>query len=101
MDMLRSAVSMLHAQCDQCLTKVERIFHDDERKQGIGMASLLMYNLKHYYYAAALISLLAEVLSTQQTLFVKKVKPLKEWLKKYLKVCYLLLPLVAVTIGYR
>jgi len=32
---------MLHAQCDQCLTKVERIFPDEERKQGIGMATLL------------------------------------------------------------
>lgn len=32
---------MLHAQCDQCLTKVERIFHDEERRRGIGIATLL------------------------------------------------------------
>ena len=55
---------------------------------------------------AALINLLAEVLSTQQTLFVRKVKPLREWLRKYLKVvcfvghccCYWLLQ---VGINYR
>lgn len=41
MDMLRSAVSMLHAQCDQCLTKVERLFPDEERKLGIGMVTIL------------------------------------------------------------
>ena len=50
-----------------------------------------------YYDTAALINLLAEVLSTQQALFVKKVKPVRDWLKKYLKV---LLPMVTVTIGY-
>lgn len=47
---------------------------------------------------AALINLLSEVLSTQQALFVKKVKPVRDWLKKYLKVInchlWLLLPLV-------
>ena len=32
---------MLHAQCDQCLSKLERIFSDDERKQGIGMVSIV------------------------------------------------------------
>ena len=55
-----------------------------------------------------MINLLSEVLSTQQTLFVKKVKPLREWLKKYLKVIrqyccrWLLLPLITqVGITYR
>ena len=32
---------MLHAQCDQCFTKVERLFSDEERKRGIGMVTTL------------------------------------------------------------
>jgi len=42
MEMLRGAVLMLHAQCDQCLTKVERIFPANsyegigDSKEGIG-----------------------------------------------------------------
>ena len=41
MEMLRGAVLMLHAQCDQCLTKVERIFPASDNKEGIGMVVLM------------------------------------------------------------
>lgn len=35
---------------------------------------------------ASLIELLAEVLDAEQSLFGKKVRPLEDWLKRYLKV---------------
>ena len=35
---------------------------------------------------ASLIELLAEVLDAEQSLFGKKVRPVEDWLKRYLKV---------------
>jgi len=37
---------------------------------------------------ASLIELLAEVLDAEQSLFGKKVRPLEDWLKRYLKVSH-------------
>ena len=38
------------------------------------------------FLSASLIELLAEVLDAEQSLFGKKVRPVDDWLRKYLKV---------------
>ena len=44
------------------------------------------YTRTHISYVASLIELLKEVLDAEQSLFGKRVRPLKEWLQRYLKV---------------
>ena len=39
----------------------------------------------HTCYLASLIELLAEVLDAEQSLFGKKVRPVEDWLKRYLR----------------
>jgi hypothetical protein len=68
MDLLKTTVHLLHGQTDNCLTKIDRLFHDSPTE---GVASL--------------IALLAEVLDAELSLFGKRVTTVEEWLKRYLK----------------
>lgn len=69
MEMLRSTVHLLHGQTDNSLTRIDRLFMDSDPKEGV----------------ASLIELLTEVLDAEQSLFGKKVGPVEQWLKRYLK----------------
>jgi len=69
MELLRSTVHLLHGQTDNSLTRIDRLFLDTDPREGV----------------ASLIELLAEVLDAEQSLFGKKVRPLEDWLKRYLK----------------
>jgi hypothetical protein len=69
MELLRNTVHLLHGQTDNSLTRIDRLFQDSDPKSGV----------------AYLIDLLKEVLDTEQSLFSQRVKPIDDWLKRYLK----------------
>jgi len=69
MDILRSTIHLLHGQTDNSFTRIDRLFLNSKPHMGV----------------ACLIELLAEVLDAEVSLFGKKVKPVKDWLTRYLK----------------
>lgn len=95
MDMLRNTVHLLHGQTDNSMTRIKRLFQSDTHpQQGVGECGAdalhplfpkLSLSLS-LSLSACLIELLKEVLDAEQVLFNKRVRPLDEWLKKYLKV---------------
>ncbi len=69
MDILRATIHLLHGQTDNSLTRIDRLFLNSDPRKGV----------------ACLIELLAEVLDAELNLFGKKVRPVKDWLVRYLK----------------
>ena len=69
MDILRATIHLLHGQTDNSLTRIDRLFQNSDPRKGV----------------AFLIELLAEVLDAELNLFGKKVRPVKDWLVRYLK----------------
>ncbi|XP_019857507.1 PREDICTED: uncharacterized protein LOC109585810 isoform X2 [Amphimedon queenslandica] len=72
MELLRGIVHHLHGQTDNSLTRIDRLFLESEPQIGV----------------AALINLLKEVLEAEQSLSLfggQRIRPIEDWLKKYLK----------------